>query len=166
MKKDIYVKKSKFGKGIFANRNFKKGETICFLEGKRAGLEVIQALKKKKREILVDPLQISDDQYIDLNEPYLYINHSCGPNAGIKGENQLFALKHIKKGEEIFFDYSTTMDEGIDCQCGSKKCRGKIGDFFTLPKSLQNKYIKLGAIPDFIRKKTNCHVMSNKKRGK
>ena len=150
---DFVVKESKFGKGVFADKDFSKGDMICFLKGKRMGLEILQSLKKRRRDILVDPLQISHDTYINLEEPFIYVNHSCEPNAGIRGTNELFAIMDIKKGDELSFDYSTTIDEGVDCQCNSKHCRGKIVDFFGLPEHLQKKYIALGAVPDFIKKK-------------
>lgn len=151
--KNFIVKKTRFGKGAFAAKRFRKWETICHMEGKVTGLHVLSEVKKKGRNLLIDPLQIGEGRYIELAEPYIFINHSCSPNVGIKHKNELFALRNIKKGEEIFYDYSTTIDESLDCKCGDKQCRGKIGDFFTLPKIVQKKYIDLGAVPDFIKKK-------------
>ena len=63
------------------------------------------------------------------------------------------SIKDIKKGEEITWDYSTTMDEDkweMDCVCQSKNCRKRIKDFKYLPKEIQQKYIKLGIVPDYI----------------
>lgn len=55
-------------------------------------------------------------------------NHSCDPNAGfVAGEPSLFALRDIAPGEEICFDYSTSLSEpgwNLDCRCGSPQCRG------------------------------------------
>lgn len=62
------------------------------------------------------------------------------------------AIKDIEKGEEITWDYSTTMDEDIwemDCNCGSKKCRKRIRDFKYLPKEIKERYVKLGIVPDY-----------------
>lgn len=62
-------------------------------------------------------------------------------------------MRDIKKDEECTFDYSTTMDEDdweMDCSCGSKNCRHQIRDFKYLPKKLQEKYIEMGIIPDYI----------------
>lgn len=75
----------------------------------------------------------------------------------ILGQSKLgkavFANKNFKAGEEITWDYSTTMDEDkweMDCVCQSKNCRKRIKDFKYLPKEIQQKYIKLGIVPDYI----------------
>ncbi len=61
-------------------------------------------------------------------------------------------LKKLRWGGEINYDYSTTWFDGFNCNCGSKSCRGHIGDFSAIPKAVQKKYKKLGIIPDFIMK--------------
>ena len=71
------------------------------------------------------------------------VNHSCQPNAGmiIKGtEVNLIAITDIPAGSEIFFDYSTTMDEDdfeFDCLCGAPLCRGRVRDFKHLSPALR-----------------------------
>ncbi|XVE95547.1 hypothetical protein REPUB_Repub02eG0107100 [Reevesia pubescens] len=66
-----------------------------------------------------------------------FINHSCDPNCRtekwmVNGEIciGLFALKDIKKGEEVTFDYNYVRVFGAaakKCHCGSPHCRGYIG---------------------------------------
>ncbi|EPS67389.1 hypothetical protein M569_07380, partial [Genlisea aurea] len=65
------------------------------------------------------------------------INHSCDPNCRtekwmVNGEVcvGLFALRDIKKGEEVTFDYNYVRVFGAaakKCVCGSANCRGYIG---------------------------------------
>ena len=152
MEKCIVVKKSKFGKGIFAKKDFKIGELICKMKGKRVKGSELGKEAERNRNLIVDPLQIGTDEYLILNEPYLFINHSCNPNAGLKNNVELIAIKNIREGKEIFFDYSTTWYEGMECRCGNNQCRKLISNFYTIPKSIQKKYRKLGIIPDFIKK--------------
>ena len=109
--------------------------------------------KWHSRKKVDDPLQIGEGIYIDMDKPYIYLNHSCNQNAGIKNTATLFAIKNIKKGEEITFDYSTTIDESLECKCGAKNCRGVAVDFFALPQKVQLYYYKQNALPNFIRKK-------------
>lgn len=79
------------------------------------------------------PVQVFDNFYIgpkttkDLNGAEMF-NHSCGPNAGVKGQVVLVARRNINPGEEICFDYETTdtVDLKFDCECGAKDCRKKI----------------------------------------
>lgn len=66
-----------------------------------------------------------------------FINHSCDPNCRtekwmVNGEIciGLFALRDIKKGEEVTFDYNYVRVFGAaakECVCGSLQCRGSIG---------------------------------------
>ena len=86
-----------------------------------------------------------------------FINHSCNPNAYvyIKNPAQVFlvALKNIKMGQEITFDYSTTMynDKWIaKCNCKSKLCRGVIKEFKYLPLKIKKKYYKKSILPKYI----------------
>jgi hypothetical protein len=101
-------------------------------------------------------LQIGPDLYIgESGQADDFVNHSCEPNAGmlIKGaEVRLIAIREITAGEQITFDYSTTMDEDdfeFDCMCGSSRCRGRIGDFKQLPAELRNGYSRLGIVPKY-----------------
>ncbi|KAI4387974.1 hypothetical protein MLD38_000356 [Melastoma candidum] len=66
-----------------------------------------------------------------------FINHSCDPNCRtekwmVNGEIciGLFAIRDIKKGEELSFDYNYVRVFGAavkKCVCGSRHCRGYIG---------------------------------------
>ncbi|XP_044475278.1 uncharacterized protein LOC123203150 [Mangifera indica] len=66
-----------------------------------------------------------------------FINHSCNPNCRtekwmVNGEIciGLFALRDIKKHEELTFDYNYVRVFGAaakKCYCGSPQCRGYIG---------------------------------------
>jgi len=66
------------------------------------------------------------------------------------------AIRNIKEGEELSFDYSTTMDEDgweMDCLCGDPACRNKVRDFRHLTPSLQDRYISLGVVMPYIVRK-------------
>lgn len=152
MVEPIYVAKSKFGRGVFAARKIRKGESICVIKGKKVSSRYLYLIIKQGRNILVDPLQIDYDKFIIMDEPYLLINHSCEPNAGLRNNVNLFAIKKIKKDEEIYYDYSITWFDGFNCQCGSKNCRKHISDYFTIPMKVRLKYKQLRIIPEFISK--------------
>ncbi|MCX7677944.1 MAG: SET domain-containing protein-lysine N-methyltransferase [Spirochaetes bacterium] len=150
------------GKSVFANRNFEPNAFIIEFRGK---IYTMEEYKKRLNPKNNHYLQISENLFLGpTRTPDNYINHSCNPNAGIKifgNSVLLFAIKHIHKGEEITFDYSTTMAEDyweMDCRCGSKNCRGKIRDFKHLPSALQEKYIRLGIVPDFVLRHSRQHL--------
>jgi SET domain-containing protein len=68
-----------------------------------------------------------------------WINHSCAPNCESDADSDpsgeriyIRALRNIKAGEELNYDYGLTIDERYTaklkkefaCYCGSKNCRG------------------------------------------
>lgn len=156
--KTLIIKKNKKGYGVYAKRTFRKGEIICVIEGRRQTPRTLYYHGASFREAQINPLQIGTETYLELDAPYRYFNHSCEPNAGVRKASTLFALRNIKKREEITFDYSTTIDESFFCKCGSRKCRGVIADFFALSLKLQKFYMQRKAVPVFIAKKyKKCH---------
>ena len=158
------IKKSAIaGKGVFAKKEIRKGQRITFLRGERCTLETMLKRVIAGKEKGSDPLGIDDEVYLDLEETARTFNHSCGPNAYVQKKNELVALRTIHAGEEITYDYSTTMNDNkqkinaagrrlwkCKCYCGSKNCRGIINQFKTLPKKRQLYYIKNKFMPDFM----------------
>ncbi len=134
----------KHGWGVFALCDIKGGEFVCsMLEG-----QFFQA-----HEINDDMyvMQIACDLYIGTAEQgdHLaienFLNHSCKPNLGFAhGTPKLYALRDIKKDEEMTWDYSASMDEDgwrIKCGCEAEKCRGEISSFRYLSKEQKAKII-------------------------
>ena len=122
------------GRSLFANRNFKKGETILKLKG----------VIKKCSEATPDAVQIGEDEFIDSKYRYVedHINHSCNPSLKIDFDSMNFvALRNIKRGEELTYNYLTTEYDLVrdnldfDCKCGSKNCFGRIKGFKFLTKT-------------------------------
>ena len=60
------------------------------------------------------------------------INHSCNPNCEVYGTGLkvwVYAIRDIKKGEELTYDYGFGYDENykdFPCYCRSKNCVGYI----------------------------------------
>ncbi|MBI2650036.1 SET domain-containing protein [Candidatus Woesearchaeota archaeon] len=150
----LTLKNSKNGKGVFANKEFKKNERIIGFQGKLLTYEEFPRHYTKFEDHCV---QIGKNLYMSPSgEIDDFFNHSCNPNSGLKIKDKkafLIAVKNIKNGEEITWDYSTTMDEDfweIECKCGIRNCRKRIRDFKYLPKKIQQKYIKLGIAPKYL----------------
>lgn len=159
----ITARKSSKGRGAFATRAFRKGQTICVMRGRVLAKGVPKFRNRSEQlkhidQLYTDPLQIGPARYMLLGEPYLFFNHSCAPNAGIRGTATLFALRAIRPGEEITYDYATTVDESFTCACGANDCRGAVSDFFALPRTVQARYVRRGAVPSFIMRKYKRHM--------
>ncbi len=148
----IRIDECDVGLGVFARRALKKGETILAFGG-----PLIDFAETKRRgpwECM--PLQIGTDRYYDTQPPGIFVNHSCAPNAGIQNDRDLVALRDIPAGEEIRFDYSTTMEEQsftMQCRCGAPGCRRVVADFSALPAATQREYIEKGIVMSFIVRK-------------
>lgn len=147
----IEIKDSKFGKGLFAKRDIEPGEVLSKVSGNEKELNLYQTTLLGEKES--HAIQIDFDKYLLCEPPFLYSNHSCNPNCGVNQKLGLFALKKIKAGEELLWDYSTSMLERhwtMKCSCGEKNCRKIITDFDLLPKYLQRKYLDLNIVLPFI----------------
>ncbi|HET6329568.1 MAG TPA: SET domain-containing protein-lysine N-methyltransferase [Holophagaceae bacterium] len=128
------------GKGVFALRPIADGERIIEYKG-----EIVSWKKATARqaELVDDPdhtflFGIDDRLVIDANvggNAARFINHSCDPNCETEQINhQVFiqAIRDIKPGEELYYDYQLTLDEPHTakakrqhaCHCGAKNCRG------------------------------------------
>jgi hypothetical protein len=153
------VGESALGFGIFAGKSFRKNEFLFRFSGPI--ITLAKAIAKGETEGNV--LQIGPSSYIDLEAPSVFGNHSCRPNSGLRDQVFCHALRDIAKGEEIFYDYSTTMSERrwtMQCQCGTPLCRGVIGDFHDLPLRLQRRYLAMRIVQPFIVEELHCLDMT------
>ena len=87
-----------------------------------------------------------DQEAPELEEAFFF-NHSCSPNAGIKGQIFLVAMKDIEPDQEVVFDYAMCLHvvEGLpsyrlQCLCGAANCRKVITDGDWLIPELQKRY--------------------------
>jgi hypothetical protein len=145
----FYISDSMLGLGVFAARNISRGEHLYKFTGDPVSYD--QCVSMGNNEPYA--LQIAAKKYIVLESPGKFINHSCEPNCGITNDLLLVALKHISRGEQLFYDYSTTMLERhwvMACKCGTQTCRGVVRDFDLIPVQLQSKYISQGIVQEFI----------------
>ena len=124
------------GKGVFARGDISRGERLAIFGGE---IMTIDEAKELPLALQAYPLQIEERFLLYMKnatnpEDTDYFNHSCDPNAGIKGQIFLVAMRDIAAGEEIMFDYAMTLSEFVDgdmvlefpCSCGSPLCRGMV----------------------------------------
>lgn len=148
------------GKGLFAATPFKKGERIMRMSGKRVTDAGMSRLIRARKYRYDDPFEIGNGKYIALDAVPLAANHSCNPNAGIRGTDQLVALRAVRPGDEITYDYATTVGDTASyetpwtmrCRCGANRCRKVIGNWRTLPTARLRFYQRMDALPSFIKR--------------
>jgi hypothetical protein len=153
MNPKLEIKKTiNYGNGVFTTQEIKKGE-ILFVMG---GYILTINDENNLRGIIADkPIEISDKFSIgprkasDLKKmPQHYVNHSCEPNAGFNGQIFMVAIKKIKKGEEVCYDYAMVMNSNknsstyftFKCLCNYKNCRKLITEDDWKKEDLQKKY--------------------------
>lgn len=136
-------------KGVFAKKLIKKDEIISVFGGLIITEKKYKKLEKKDfKNIKHYALKVADDFYLVSSkkgrlEVDDFFNHSCNPNAGFNGHLLVVAMRSIKPGEEIVYDYAMTdcdKDDYFKCNCGAKNCRKVItGDDWKGPV-LQRRY--------------------------
>lgn len=153
-----------FGKGVFAKKDIKKDELLCVFGG------YIIPVKGEPENSDYD-LQIAEDLLISSQGDHdggSFFNSSCEPNAGFKGQIFLVAMRNIKRGEQICFDYAMVLSHSkgakkykIKCHCGSKNCRGYITENDWKIPELQKKYS--GYFQWYLQEKINRFKQKKKK---
>jgi hypothetical protein len=142
------------GLGAFAIRDIRIGEAIGRFGGRILNSSKVPVFPEEDMF-----LQIGPETYLGAAGDVLdQANHSCDPNAGVLvggGLVALVAIRNIATGEEILWDYSTSVDGStdlweMDCRCGSKGCRGRVGAFQRLPDAIRTKYTVARIVPDWL----------------
>jgi len=144
-----YVAQCSVGRGLFAGEPLAAGTEILHLTGPLLTLNEVRAKGPLQAP---NALQIGIDRYLDLDEPGRFVNHSCAPNAAVVRDTVLVAIRPIAAGEEIRFDYSTTISDGwtMACRCGAADCRGLVVAFQLLPEAIRRRYAILGHVQKFM----------------
>jgi uncharacterized protein len=130
------------GNGIYALKLIKKGELVAVFGGVVYEWDAFIHLPDRERSLCI---QVEDRHFLvprPIGEGD-YVNHSCNPNAGLSGQIGLVAMRDIKIGEEVCFDYamSDTMPyDEFECGCGQAVCRGRIGGNDWQKPELQKRY--------------------------
>lgn len=122
---DVTVKISKIhGIGVFAARNFKKGEVVLkWNTSHKLTKEQVDKFSEDKKCYVTH----LNGKYIFMQAPERYVNHSCEGNTHAEKFCDI-ADRNIKKGEEITTNYAEESVPGLNmkCNCGSRSCRGII----------------------------------------
>ena len=136
MKKLYKIKRSNIDKrGLCAASNIKKGAKIIEYKGKIISVKESETNPKFDNDKAIYLFNLN--KKYDLDGDFKYntarlINHSCNPNCEVDGiglKLWIYAVKDIKKNEELTYDYGFSFDKDykdFPCRCGAKKCVGFI----------------------------------------
>ena len=136
MKKLYKIRKSKIdNRGLYAATNIKKNTKIIEYKGKIITVKETETNPKFDNDKAIYLFNLN--KKYDLDGDFKYntarlINHSCDPNCEVDGVGLklwIYAIKDIKKNEELTYDYGFSFDKDykdFPCRCGAKKCVGFI----------------------------------------
>jgi uncharacterized protein len=112
------------GWGVFATRAINKNKRIIYYAGEK--ISNAESLKRERRYIKQGHIwcfKLTSRSVIDGHiggNDSRYINHSCTPNCYVHivdGVIWVRAAKHIRKGEELTYNYHTDGEGLIKCRC-------------------------------------------------
>jgi uncharacterized protein len=138
------------GTGVYAIAPIKKGARVIEYLGDRISHAEADRRYEKKGEddghtfLFIASNRTVIDAGVGGNDAR-FINHSCAPNCEtvIEGSRVFIdAIRNIKPGEELGYDYQLTWETTddpqelalYDCRCGAKRCRGTMLDVTPLDK--------------------------------
>lgn len=128
------------GRGLRVLQDVVKGDFITEYVGIAVKRKFLDDLFRRYRnERMLYIMSLDNDVYIDARKRggiARYINHSCEPNCvvhrwKVRGISRagIFALRDIRAGEELSFDYKWDRKRGrapTKCHCNSPLCRGTL----------------------------------------
>ena len=118
--------------GLFANKDIKNGTKIINYIGKIITKKQTDENPKFDNGKAIYLYNLNDKYDLDGDFKYniaRLINHSCNPNCEVYGTGLkvwVYAIRDIKKGEELTYDYGFGFDEDykdFPCKCRSKNCQ-------------------------------------------
>lgn len=118
----------KGGHRVVAVRSIAVGSLLAVMGGEAIDGDTLAQFSPER---IRRTIQVEEDLYLWSSQdgPADWINHSCDPNAGLRGQVAMVAMRPINAGEEVCFDYAmcdgTPYDE-FECSCGSALCRGQV----------------------------------------
>jgi SET domain-containing protein len=133
------------GFGLFARRSLPQG-TIVVVKGghvfdKATRDRVFQTLGPAEIQI-ADDLFLGPSTVEEREASMMYLNHSCDPNVGVRGQILFVTMRDVGESEELTVDYAMIDNEEYEmtCHCGAKACRGVVTGFGWRKPELQRRY--------------------------
>ena len=115
------------GLGAFAARPIAARRKIGHLAGPLISTRTARRRTKLQAQIYL--VELDERWALDLTESggLKHLNHSCAPNTYMRiawQRVEFYALRHIKRGEELTCNYGETHHGGkLPCRCGAPNCR-------------------------------------------
>jgi hypothetical protein len=112
---------------VIAAHDIRRGEVILRVEGRPVERPCRYSIQIGRDAHLAPPPDLKPRASV-ARYGWRYLNHSCEPNAYLRGL-ELVALADIPARSEITFDYNTTeweLASPFTCLCGAPSCVGTV----------------------------------------
>ncbi|CAM9829689.1 unnamed protein product, partial [Heterosigma akashiwo] len=121
--------------GIFTCAPIPQGTAVLSWAGKVVHADRLAKCTEEEQhfslQVAEDLFQIPDAR--NLRELPDFVNHGCEPTCGLLDATTLVALRDLRPGDEITYDYAmstaNTLGHACDnfkCECGAAACRGLV----------------------------------------
>lgn len=127
--KDYIIKKTKDkGLGVFALRDFKRGEHVFHVDLTKLKRYTVKEIEGNPGLGGDHSDYVGHGKYVVDHSPASYMNHSCDPNCFVKMKTiaikDVYALRDIRTGEEMTKDYTaTSVDQFAGKGFWEEKCK-------------------------------------------
>ena len=135
------------GKGLFARRALARGEIVAIKGGHVLDAAGLAAVRDR---IAFSYIQIERGFYIgartraEVAANKIFVNHSCDPNVGIRGQVVFVTMRPVRAGEELTYDWAmeemSATGPATRCTCGAPRCRGLLTGRDWRRPELQRRY--------------------------
>lgn len=137
----------KYGKSLFAKRDFKKDEIVFVVFGKVVNYHTDYTIPID-HNLMIEPRTPKGN-------PVQYLCHSCNPNIGIHDRTIFVAMRDILSGEEVLthygflgYEFGCEMTENgkerkifdSTCHCGAESCFGRMRGYSEFTPDERERY--------------------------
>src|SRR4051794_41033236 len=115
------------GRGLYAAKPIRKGEIVSIRGGHILTPGMLRRRRKPPgywgypiaRGFVLGPLTRREVESV-----MMFLNHSCEPNVGIRGQIVFVAMRAIRVGEELTIDYAMfgANPRPMRCKCDAASC--------------------------------------------
>jgi SET domain-containing protein len=130
------------GRGVFALRPIRKGARVVEYVGERISQREADCRHTSENGWAPHTMLFGVDGKTVIDATWKgnsarWINHSCSPNCeAVDDDGRIYieAIRNIRTGEELTYDYNLVLDEphtlaaksAHACHCGAQRCRGTL----------------------------------------
>lgn len=115
---------------VIATEAIRRGEPVLPIDGVVVPVPSRFSVQVGPHEHVELPAEVTLEEAMD-HHPWRFLNHSCAPNAFLRGRT-LLARTDIPAFAEVTFDYHTTewdLASPFPCGCGARDCVGVVRGF-------------------------------------